>query len=130
MRVSASGRLSLLAFALAMLGLAALAGATARPASATTITSQGTVGQPFTFQALSTTLETVTGIDGSQELRLSVGLLDRIDTSSPVYAATMAKSGRPDRRNLQLLGGGNVLFADRSATMVAEVTPGGSPVWT
>jgi hypothetical protein len=129
-RVSASDRLSLLALALAVLGLAALAGATARPAAATTITSQGTVGQPFTFQALPATLETVTGIDGSQELRVSVGLLGRIDTSSPVYAAVQAKGGRADPRSLQVLGNGDLLFSDRMATMIAETTADGSPVWT
>ncbi len=131
MTAFARARLTRCGVALAAIVLALLATATvATAASTTTVTYQGTAGHPFSFQSLPATLETATSMDGSQDLRLSYGLLGRIDASSAVYAAIKAKGGVADPRSIQVLSSGDLLFTDRSASLVAEVTPDGAPVWT
>ncbi len=108
----------------------AVAGLAAAPAFALTVTYQGTAGHPFAFQPLPATLRATTGVDGSQSLSLSFGVLGRIDASSPVYAAVKTQGGIADPRSIQVLANGDYLFADRTGDMVAETTPAGVPVWT
>jgi hypothetical protein len=106
-----------------------VAASAAATAAAMTVTYQGTVGRPYAFQTLPAALETTTGSDGSQDLRLALGGLGRVDASSPVYADIAAKGGRADPRSVQVMPNGHLLIADRAADMVAEVTTDGTAVW-
>lgn len=89
------------------------------------VTRQGTAGEPFTFTALPDALEIYEAGEQAQNLRLALVGVERVNARSPVY------SGRvPDPRSIQVLPNGNLLFADRTYPMVAEVTRAGEEVWS
>jgi hypothetical protein len=112
----------------ALFCVAALVAATwlALPAGAVTrwITEQGAPGRPFTFAALPAGLEILDTEDAGEDLRLADVVLARIDRTSPIYGGQY-----PDPRSIEVLDNGDLLFADRSGGLVAEVTPAGVPVW-
>ena len=51
-------------------------------------------------------------------------MLGRIDRTSAIYDGAY-----PDPRSIEILADGNLLFTDRNASMIAEVTPAGEKVW-
>jgi hypothetical protein len=63
--------------------------------------------------------------EGDEDLRLALTAIDRVAKGSPVYGAASC-----DARSIEALANGNLLFADRSLPLVAEVTRAGEPVWT
>jgi hypothetical protein len=111
---------------LVLVALSAGAACLAPSAAAVTrwVTEQGSPGKPFTFEPLSGALAVVETAESGQDLRLADVVLGRIDRTSPVYGGEY-----PDPRSVEVLTNGDLLFADRSGGMVAEVTPAGVPVW-
>lgn len=117
------GGLRALLFAFAL--VAGLTGFTGAAAAAPTITQQGTADHPFTWTSLPSALEVVAGDEGDQDLRLALTAIDRVSKGSPVYGDASC-----DARSVEALANGDLLFADRSLPLVAEVTRAGEPVWT
>ena len=109
-----------------LLAVAVAAVWTASPAPAATrfFAEQGAPGKPFTFEALPPTLEKVATQTDGEDLLLSDTVLGRIDRTSTVYGGAY-----PDPRSVEVLDNGHFLFTDRNASMVAETTAVGEPVW-
>ena len=116
--------------AVAGLVVAAVLAAGPAAASAVTMTYEGTPGHAFSFTGLPDALTIVTANDGSEDLSLVFGVAGRIDLSSPVYADVRQAGGTADPRSVQALAGGRLLFADRAASMVVEVSADGAALWT
>lgn len=107
--------------------LAAVCLSFAGPAGAATIT-EGTLSRPFTFTPLPAALELVAGADEALRLRTAASLM--LGPESPFMQLYPGPDATADTRSVQVLADGHLLIADRERQVVAEVTPGGTPVWT